>query len=393
MSITFSCGNRLIYLLIRFSKRREILICMLILLFGGFINSGYTDRETFSVSPAGLDSPETDGLDRPWQSVGYALARIPEAGGVVIRVEPGTYSPIITTRRFQQPVVIRSTEPYRAIILPASGSGAILLNGASNLLFDGLTIDNQSNSAVSNALQVLSGASGVTVRNCMITHGNSGYANAHAIKINRDVQDVTIDGNVIYNAMDELVELSDRVHDVTLSRNVLYQEDSRERKPLTALYDYVWRITIGGNVFINRNNGENGYTIQAGRGIGASQDVREVVAVNNTFIQGEPLKPFCPPEWDNMLFLGNLTNEKTVFFSNPPDAGGVYRFGESPTHRFDLFDAPLSLDELQSLSDSVKKQDLRMSDYFRLSGIPDSLRGLIIEMSERLYRLDHPVNQ
>lgn len=372
-------------------KKSQYLVLLLIII--GINNpypSDYSGSPILIVSPAGVDSPDADGVERPWGSVGYAISRIPEAGSVTIQVEPGDYPPVSTTRRFQQPVVVRSAESHRARILSASESGPVLLNGASNLQFDGLTIDNQNNPAVSNAFQILGGGADITIRNCVVTHGDSGYANAGAIKINRDVQNVVIDGNIIFNAMDEVVELSDHVHDVVLSRNVLYQDSTSSQKPLLALYDNVWRVEIGGNVFIQRQSGENCFPIQIGRGIDAAQDIRDAVIVNNTFIQDFPLPSLIPEGWTNLLFLGNLTYNQPAYVIPPPesDVSSLFRLEDSQTQVIHFADEKPSLDELMQISEIMSNRNLNLYNYFRSPDIPESLRGLLMEFSEKMYRLD-----
>jgi hypothetical protein len=344
----------------------------------------------FAISPSGVDSLEADGVERPWQSVGYALARIPGAGGVTIQAEPGVYPPVSATQRFQRPVIIRSIEPHQACIFSASESGPVLLNGASNLQFDGFTIDNQNNPAVSNAVQILGGAADIAILNCVITHGDFGYANAGAIKINSDVQNVVIDGNILFNAMDELVELSDRIHDIVLSRNVLYQDSSSLQKPMLALYDNVWRVAVGGNVFIQRQSGEDRSPIQIGRGIEVTQDIRDAVIVNNTFIQDFPLKSFIPEEWTNLLFLGNLVYNQQAFVIPQPeiDAASLFRLDDTQTQEIQFTDEKPSLDDLKQISEYVKNRNLDLYDYFRSADISESLRVLLMDFSEKMYHLD-----
>lgn len=239
--------------------------------------------QIYFVSQRGIDTVESDGVSNHWRSIGYALSRLPETGGVIIQAASGNYPNISITQRFKKPVIIRTAEIHSAIISAASGHGAVLLNGVKNVIFDGFVIDNRSNPSASNALHILGGCSDITVRNCIITHGNSGYRNADAVKINRDAHHILLEENIIHSSMDELVELNERVHDIILRRNILFQTKTDKQKPIMAIQDYAWNITLDGNLFVNKSTKNDNCAIRLGRSAAMARDVNDITIINNTF--------------------------------------------------------------------------------------------------------------
>ena len=246
------------------------------------LQTSYSNPLSYRVSPAGLDSIEADGIERPWVSVGYALSRLPEAGSATIRVASGVYPAVRTTRRFENPVVILSEEPHKAKIVSASDSGPMVMNGVDNIVLDGFTIDNRNNESPSNALHIVGGCSRIVVRNCLITHGLKGYANADAVKVHQYSQNVLLENNAIFNACDELVEISGMVHDVVLRKNVFCSDAPASDRPMVGIYDFAWNVTVDGNLFVLR--GGRDCVLQIGRGVTAAQDARAVKYLNNIIV-------------------------------------------------------------------------------------------------------------
>ncbi len=305
------------------------------LLWGFYLILPYPSNadETYFVSPGGIDAIESDGISNHWRSIGYALSRLPESGGMIIQAASGCYPNIRITQRFQKPVLIRAAKTHSAIISAASGHGAVLLNGVKNIIFDGFVINNRSNPAPSNALHILGGCSDITVRNCIITHGCSGYRNADAVKIHRDAHDILLEENIIHSAMDELVELNERVHDITLRRNVLHQPKHDQPKPLMAIQDYAWKINIDNNLFV----GQNASAIKLGRSAAMTRDVNDITITNNIFALAPDQFVLDLLSGDNIRCANNVASiqiisgahnalDKVYLINNQVSASDITRF-------------------------------------------------------------------
>ena len=238
----------------------------------------------YQVSPQGADIFDADGQSRPWQSLGYALSRIPDAGGVEILVQPGSYPAFSSTRRFEQRVTLRAAVPHESILLPSPDQGPVLLTGACNLRLEGFVLDNQNNPAVSNALQILAGSSVIEVVNCRITHGGQGYGSADAVKIHQQVSRILLEENEIYDANDEEVELGDWVHDITLRRNVIYRRRSSSREAMVAIQERAWRIVLDRNVLVNTDPEARTPLLRLGTGLEKRDETSEILLLNNVFI-------------------------------------------------------------------------------------------------------------
>lgn len=249
----------------------------------GLIPAAAAPASIFRVSIDGEDHPDIDGVTKPWKSIGYALSRIPEAGNARIEVATGRYPRVSTTKRFEQPVHIVAENRFQASIISDEERGPFTLIGARNLVLDGFIIDNRNNDAISNTVHIVGGASEITIKNCIITHGDKGYPNADGIKIHRDVKLVFLEHNFIFNAMDEEIELTDWVHDITIRDNVIWRGTSPPQNPIVSLNDRVWRVFFQNNL-IGSTHQHSQSLVQFGSSHPAPRDVADLVLLNNCFI-------------------------------------------------------------------------------------------------------------
>ncbi|RJP25798.1 MAG: hypothetical protein C4527_16495 [Candidatus Omnitrophota bacterium] len=239
---------------------------------------------TYHVSPDGIDDQSRDGQSQDWRNITFALSQIPPAGHAVILVAPGEYTQFSTTRQFEKPVIIRAASPHQSVITPGEKRGPVLFNRAQNLVLEGFVIDNRNNPSPSNAVQLLGGASHLRIANNIITHGQAGYISADAIKIHRDVHHVLIEENLIYDAMDEEIDIEEGVHDVVIRRNVLYRHHSPSQKAMVKIQWQSRRILIEANLFFNSSQENESSILQLGGGITAGDEPFDLAILNNVFL-------------------------------------------------------------------------------------------------------------
>lgn len=342
------------------------------------LSSHLTNPSLHFVSPAGHDLQEIDGIERPWRSIGYALSRLPEAGGVLIQAASGEYPAVSTTRRFKNPVIIRSSESHRTIILPGTGGGAFVLNGADNLILEGLTIDNRNNEAVSNALHILGGSSRIIIRHCLISHGDSGYINADAVKIHLYSNRILFEDNIVTNANDELLEISGMPHDIILRRNVFLQDSPNGSKPLLGIYDAARRIAIEDNLFVIRSAKTHPSAIQLGHLLAGPLDIRDIAIANNLFFLNPPGGIVSGKGAENLLLAGNGYTGATFFNFDFRGNKPIKETDNQKIEAISYFDSgsPSSswMEEFQSIRKSIGLSLFNLLDW---KSIPDSMRLLV----------------
>ncbi len=247
-------------------------------------HSGERADSVYYVSPEGTDVLSRDGRNQPWRSIGFALANLPIDKSATLIVMPGDYPRVSTTRPFKHRITIQAVTPHQSVILPGEENGPVLFNGASNISLTGFVIDNRNNPSVSNALHLLADSSGIHIQDCIITHGDSGYVSADAVKIHRGVHHILLEGNRIYDGHDEEIDISDGVHDVILRRNVIYRERSISTEAMLSIDDLSHRIVLDGNLFANLNPECQHGTVRLGGGIEHQDDTSEHAIVNNAFV-------------------------------------------------------------------------------------------------------------
>ncbi len=342
------------------------------------ISSHFTNPSLHFVSPAGHDLQEIDGIERPWRSIGYALSRLPESGGVLIQAASGEYPAVSTTRRFKNPVIIRSSEPHCAIILPGTGGGAFVLNGADNLILEGLTIDNRNNTAVSNALHILGGSSRIIIRHCLITHGDSGYSNADAVKIHLYSNRILFEDNIVTHANDELLEISGMSHDIILRRNVFLQDSPNESKPLLGIYDSARRIAIDGNLFVIRISKTHPSAIQLGRLLAGPLDIRDIAVINNFFFLNPPGSIIAGKGAENLLLAGNGHTGETFFHFESRGNKLIKETDNKKIEKVTFFDSGSPSSSWMEEAHTIGRSNgLSLFNLLDWKSIPDSMRLLV----------------
>ncbi len=289
----------------------------------------------FHVTPKGIDDQDRDGKKEPWRSVNFALSHITTEGNALVLVQPGEYSAISTTRQFDNPVIIRAEKPYQSILLRGTKRGPALFNRAKNIVLEGFTLDNQNNPNVSNTVQILGGASHLQLVRNKITHGSTGYPYADNIKIHREAHHIRIEKNLIFDAMDEEIDIEENVHDIIIRNNILFRQESQRKSPMISIQWQSRRILADSNIFSDVNSDVESGAIHIGNGIRPGDELFDIVLTNNVFyrIHGNPVLGLSGCR--NILIAHNL------FFGH---RGMISYIGSD--HKYTHPDAPKSLEHI-----------------------------------------------
>ena len=236
------------------------------------------DVPVFYCSPDGEDRDERGTEAEPFKTVGYALEHIGSACGATVVLLDGEYGRVRADQAFDRPVAIRARNEREAVF------EGLFVVGAKNLTFDGLTIDHRNSERAANVVQI-SRSSYITVRNCLITHGRDGFQNTDTLKINQRSHHVLIEGNEIFDATDEEIDILGDTHDIVVRRNIVYQYRTRERpEALVSNKMGASRGVFEGNLFANLNPRSSNGALRFGGGERAGQESRVMIAVGNLFV-------------------------------------------------------------------------------------------------------------
>jgi hypothetical protein len=107
--------------------------------------------DTYYVSTDGDDGTGDGSASRPWRTIGHAVNSVSADGGHTILVQSGLYDgPIRIERAFASEVIIKSEEPYGAMLTNVANSEPILLvvlpsgdDGPIHLTIEGFVIANE----------------------------------------------------------------------------------------------------------------------------------------------------------------------------------------------------------------------------------------------------------
>ncbi|MEM8993484.1 MAG: hypothetical protein AAGF23_01705 [Acidobacteriota bacterium] len=183
---------------------------------------------TFWVATGGSDTAGDGSEADPWATIEHAVETVPDGSEVV--VEPGTYSGRIRLdRAFAAGVVVRSLEPYRALL--RHDSTVVTIYRGQGITLEGFDIAHSGPGAGGLVIQIQDligspgpsdgGVSRITLRDNVL-HDSW---NNDVLKINNGAVDVVVEGNMFYNqsGSDEHIDINS-VRDVVVRDNVFFND-------------------------------------------------------------------------------------------------------------------------------------------------------------------------
>jgi hypothetical protein len=157
-----------------------------------------TRQSTFHVAADGSDEEGLGTADRPWASIAYAVAQVPDQATIV--VAPGVYhGQVALQRRFTQGVVVRAAQPYQARL--EYDKTVVTCYTCAGITLEGFEIAHDGEGADRYVIQIQDikgdgrGGQRVTLRNNVIHDSR----NNDLVKINNGAGDILLSANIFYN--------------------------------------------------------------------------------------------------------------------------------------------------------------------------------------------------
>lgn len=235
----------------------------------------YANSTTYYVSTAGNDN-STCGSQPGQQacaSLNYILKNKVTTDGGIVLVEPGTYNLTTTiniNKKYVNPLLIQSIEPYKAILV---GEQRVLyISKASNVTVKDFEITHSPLAACTNASNPLYEKKRYVIQ----ISDNDGYggpsqwyydANLNYIPLTDDyTYNITLENNIIHDSYcDDLIKLN-RVGNITIKNNILYNQGGfLKDEHIDA--NSVFNVSIDGNIFFNDYSGSGRNLIHSGPAI------------------------------------------------------------------------------------------------------------------------------
>lgn len=237
--------------------------------------------------------------EEPWATLQHALESIPETG-CNVEVLPGTYAGARIDRHYTGTAVIRSAQPYLAVL---EGDTTVLdVQGAFNVAIEGFEIRQvgpESTGVIVN-IEEANGveATWIEVRDNII-HDSF---DDDLLKIRDAARHVSISGNVFYNQAsgEQHIDING-VHDITVEDNIFSNDfgasgrkDRDDTKAFIVVKDSSAtgdlgsrRVTLRRNVFLNWQGGRE-TLIQIGNDGKEYFEAIEVTVENNLILGNSP---------------------------------------------------------------------------------------------------------
>ena len=207
-------------------QSQHIVLAALLLAF--LLTTVPATAATFWVATDGSDTTGDGSEGDPWATIEHAVDNVPDGSEVV--VEPGTYSGRIRLdAQFAGGIVVRSLEPYRALL--RHSSAVVTVYSGQGITLDGFDIAHTGSGAGALVIQIQDlignpgpsdgGVSRITIRNNVI-HDSW---NNDLLKINNGASDVLVEGNMFYNqsGSDEHIDINS-VQNVVVRDNVFFND-------------------------------------------------------------------------------------------------------------------------------------------------------------------------
>lgn len=287
----------------------------------------------FRVAPDGSDSDGDGSSAAPWATLGHALASVPAAGGVEIRLSSGIYDgPVSLQRGFDEPVLVVAEERFGPRLRNGLDAAPILYlahQGPVRVEFEGLVLTNDGVaggdcSAPAGHLLQMTNVGDVVFREVLFLGNDRMPRCNHMVKINLDdalffptgirfencffSTPPAVDGRAMLDVFEP--------GEIDLVGNLFAGGRSRTGG---GSFVHLWgqwgredvrtpRYLIEGNVFIDYRGGAEGAFLEFG-GEGASiPEISDALVQNNLFVGGgsAPLRaPILLRGVDGVTIRGN----------------------------------------------------------------------------------------
>lgn len=262
--------------------------------------TGLATAATLFVSPTGNDGAAGTAA-APLATLKAALQKIGPPGGGEIVLLDGIWSDRSrVSGTFQQPVLIHAANPGQAVLQDC------FINGAANLVIEGVRFDGKDKKKVANVCQV-SGGSYLTLRNCDFTHGVGGHDNADPLKVNQGSNHVLVENCRLFDGTDEELDiLENGVRDLVFRDNVFYNDKVKKHEASASVKWNVERVVFAGNVFANMNPEASNGGLRFGGSETMEKRPHDLLALDNVFIGNDGRCDFCLCGATRVLVAGNV---------------------------------------------------------------------------------------
>lgn len=233
--------------------KKRLLSLLSFALFFSSTAYGATRYIDNSGSPACSDSPSFGSEANPWCTISYAFGQL--AGGDTLYVKNGTYNEIPyfsgPSGSATQDTMIAAYPGDSPIIRGFGNNGRVKFNAVNYVTFDGFEVTNlnqgiwvdtaSTHITIKNckvhdigqeAIHITANSSYVTVDHCTIYNTNilsGGTANGEGVYIGSgsagsldNTNHVVVKNNLIHDVTDEAVDIKPGTHDVTVDGNIIY---------------------------------------------------------------------------------------------------------------------------------------------------------------------------